>query len=642
MARIKKDKKAKLPALPIGNSDWAHVVANDWHADKTQLISGLLDKDVPVVLFTRPRRFGKTFAMRMLQTFFEKTEKSNAHLFRGTKVWRNAAHRAEQGKYPVIFITLKDAKGSDWAETREMIADAVRDEYDRHRAAFMAEGCLATARKFHHQLCEEVVTPRNLQRALGILAAALHAHHGERPIILIDEYDSPINYAATHGFGEECLQFFRNFLSGALKDGAHCRLGVMTGILRVAKEGVLSGLNNPEVWSVFDDEYSDCFGFTEDEVKDLLSAYGHPKKIEEAKRWYDGYKFGPSEIYNPWSVLNYVRRGYKPQPYWLDTSSNDLVTDAMARMTPAMRNDLVDFFEKGESVVPCAKELGKYGTIQNNSQIIWSLLVHTGYLKVLAGPDSRKQATVAFPNRELAEVFEDDILNPLKCTPTVGDDLWGILRALTQGDIEGFRKSVERFLVSSASYFDTAKEDFFHGLLLGLLAMNHDTFEIKSNREGGDGRPDILMKPRPGVTLPGVVLELKSPAIPARASQKRINALLASAAKKAQADRREALRGRDGGRGHRRPQIRHRFPWQARRACEIARFQTKGERDEGIAEHVCHHIDGRRCHWGGCCCRYETVRDRVGEPHARRPRADPADDGRGGVARGDRERRRAS
>ena len=533
MARIKTDKRVNLPALPIGNSDWAAVAAGYWSADKTQLISGLLDKKSTVALFTRPRRFGKTFALNMLQTFFEKTKKSYVHLFKGTKVWQNHKHRAEQGKYPVIFITLKDAKGGDWSETREMIADAIRDEYDRHRDVFLASGCLATARKFHHQLCEEVVTPRNLQRALGILAAAIHRFHKVKPVILVDEYDSPINYAATHGFGEECLQFFRNFLSGAMKDGRHCRLGVMTGILRVAKEGVLSGLNNPEVWSVFDDEYSDCFGFTEEEVKALLSAYGHPEKIEETKRWYDGYKFGPSEIYNPWSVLNYVRRGFKPRPYWLDTSSNDLVSDVMARMAPRMRGAIADFFEKKEARVPCSVELGKYGTIQNNPQIIWSLLVHTGYLKVLSGPDPRKMATVAFPNRELAQVFEDDILDPITSTPTVGDDLQDLLDALTNGDTESFRKSVERFLVSSASYFDTAKEDFFHGLLLGLLAMNHDTFEIKSNREGGDGRPDILMKPRPGVTLPGVILELKSPAIPARASQKCINALLASTAKKA-------------------------------------------------------------------------------------------------------------
>ena len=533
MANKRTGKKVKLPALPIGNSDWAHVVANDWHADKTQLISGLLDKDATIALFTRPRRFGKTFALNMLQTFFEKTEKSNAHLFKDTKVWRNAAHRAEQGKYPVIFITFKDAKGGDWSETREMIADAIRDEYDRHRDVFVSAGCLATARKFHHQLCEEVVTPRNLQRALGILAAAVHRFHKVKPVILVDEYDSPINYAATHGFGEECLQFFRNFLSGAMKDGRHCRLGVMSGILRVAKEGVLSGLNHPKVYSVFDETFSDCFGFTEDEVKSMLDTFGHPEKFAEAKDWYDGYLFGGREMYNPWSLLNYVDDGFKPQPYWTSTSSNDLVTDAISRMTTRRREELADMFEKGKRRVSCSKELGPYGLIQNNPEIIWSLLVHTGYLKPLSVPDENSKVELAFPNRELRRVFRDDILLPIKCDPTAGDDLRDMLDSLTSGDGEDFRKSVERFLVSSASYFDMAKGDFFHGLLLGLLAMGRDYFEIKSNREGGDGRPDILMKPLSGVTLPGVILELKSPAIPARAPQKRIKALLASAAKRA-------------------------------------------------------------------------------------------------------------
>ena len=522
-----------FPPLPVGNSDWAAVKAGYWSADKTQLISGLLDRKSTVAVFTRPRRFGKTFAMRMLKTFFEKTETSNAHLFKGTKVWQDSEHRSEQGKYPVIFITFKDAKSTNWAEMRAFIESAVAVEFRRHEAVFNSKECQPEWKAASNAVRSGTSTNVQLAVSLGILAAALHAHHGERPVILIDEYDSPINYAATHGFGEDALQFFRNFLSGAMKDGEHCRLGVITGILRVAKEGVLSGLNNPEVWSVFDNDYSDCFGFTEDEVMDLLSACGHPEKIAEARDWYDGYRFGPSEIYNPWSVLNYARRDFVPEPYWMNTSSNDLVSDVMARMTPRMRDALTDFFEKKKSQVPCVKELGKYGTIQNNPQIIWSLLVHTGYLKVLSGPNEHNRAVLAFPNRELVRVFRDDILDPITCTPTVGDDLQDILDSLTSGNAEKFRKAVEAFLVSSASYFDTAREDFFHGLLLGLLALGRDTFEITSNREEGDGRPDILMKPRPGVTLPGVVLELKSPKIPARASQKRIDALLAAAAKQA-------------------------------------------------------------------------------------------------------------
>ena len=469
----------------------------------------------------------------MLHTFFEKTAKSNAGLFKGTKVWQNPKHRAEQGKYPVLHITFKDAKGGDWEAVRSKIAAALRVEVYRHRAAFTSKNCAEYAKSLFRDILDRKKLPSDLDMSLGIFSAALHAHYGEKPVILIDEYDSPINWAATHGFGEESLQFFRNFLSSALKDGEHCRLGVMTGILRVAKEGVLSGLNNPEVWSVFDDEYTDCFGFTEAEVRELLMTYGHPEKMDEAKSWYDGYLFGGREIYNPWSVLNYVRRDFTPQPYWTSTSSNDLVADAISRMTPDMRDALADFFEKGEVMVPCAKELGRYGQIQDNPEIIWSLLVHTGYLKPMSVPDANGQARLAFPNRELVSVFRDDVMLPLKCARTVSGDLYGILGSLTSGDGEKFRKSIERFLVSSASYFDTAKEEFFHGLVLGLLAIGRDYFEMHSNREEGDGRPDILMKPLPGVSLPGVILEFKSPVLPRRVSIKRRDALLAAAAKKA-------------------------------------------------------------------------------------------------------------
>ena len=524
---------AKRLPLPVGNSDWEAVTGGYWSADKTQLISGLLERKATVALFTRPRRFGKTFALRMLRTFFERTEKSNAGLFMNTKVWRNAAHRAEQGRYPVLYVTLKDAKGTDWPETRAFIENAVAQEFRRHLAVFSSPDCLSEWKAVSDAVRAGVSTPSQLTTSLGILAAALHAHYGEKPVILVDEYDSPINWAAARGFGEEALQFFRNFLSCALKDGEHCRLGVMTGILRVAKEGVLSGLNNPKVYSVFDDDFADCFGFTEDEVRGLLATYGHPERMDEARAWYDGYLFGGREIYNPWSILNYVDDGFKARPYWTNTSSNDLVADALSRMTARRREELADMFEKGARSVSCSTELGPYGLIQDTPEIIWSLLVHTGYLKVLSGPDANDKAVLAFPNRELKSVFRNEILLPIKRDPTAGEDLRDILGALTSGDGEAFRRSVERFLVSSASYFDAAREDFFHGLVLGLLAIGRDSFEIRSNREEGDGRPDILMRPLPGVPLPGVVLEFKSPKIPRRVSKKRFGALLSAAAQEA-------------------------------------------------------------------------------------------------------------
>ena len=522
--------KSELLPLPVGNSDWAEVRSEYWSADKTQLISGLLERKTTVALFTRPRRFGKTTAMRMIKAFFEKTEQGNAEIFEGTRVWQDQKCRAEQGKYPVIFITLKDAKGRTWEETQAFMGNAVAQEFLRHEEAFSSERCKPEWKAVSDAVRLSRSSSVQLATSLGVLAQALHAHHGEKPVILIDEYDSPINYAATHGFGAEALQFFRNFLSGAMKDGEHCRMGILTGILRVAKEGVLSGLNNLKVYSVFDEAFSDCFGFTEGDVQDLLSCYGHPEKMDEAKAWYDGYLFGGREMYNPWSLLNYVQDGFKPQPYWTNTSSNDLVADVLSRMTPDMRDALADFFEKGALSVPCAKELGPYGTIQDSPKIIWSLLAHTGYLKVISAPDENGMARMAFPNRELARVFRDEILDPLECAPSTSGDLQRILRSLTEGDAEMFRKGIESFLVSSASYFDTAREDFFHGLLLGLLALGRDSFEIKSNREAGDGRPDIAMKPRPGKPLPGVILELKSPKVEADAPPEKIKAALSEAA----------------------------------------------------------------------------------------------------------------
>ncbi len=524
---------AKRLPLPVGNSDWAAVKGGYWSADKTQLISGLLDRKATVALFTRPRRFGKTFAINMLQTFFEKTAESNAHLFEGTKVWADPAHRAEQGKYPVISITFKDAKGSDWGETRAFLERAVAREFLRHEKVFTSRHCQPEWKATSKAIRSGTSANDQLADSLGTLAAAIHAHYGEKPVILIDEYDSPINWAATHGFGEEALQFFRNFLSGAMKDGKHCRLGVMTGILRVAKEGVLSGLNNIKVYSVFEKDFSDCFGLTEDEVQSMLAAYGHPEKMDEAKTWYDGYLFGGREIYNPWSLLNYVDDGFTPKPYWTSTSSNDLVTDVLSRMTPKMRQSLADFFEAGKSFVACPSDLGPYGTVQNEPLRIWSLLIHTGYLKVLSGPDVDGWATLAFPNRELVRVFRDDILAPLNRTPVVGDDLQNLIEYLKKGDADRFRKAIEAFLVSSASYFDMAHENFFHGLLLGLLAMGRDHYEITSNRESGDRRPDIAMKPRPGIALPGVILEFKTPKLDSEASPETIAEALDAAAREA-------------------------------------------------------------------------------------------------------------
>ena len=393
-----------FPPLPVGNSNWAEVKAGYWSADKTQLISGLLDKKSTVAIFTRPRRFGKTFAMNMLQAFFEKTEKSNACLFKGTKVWRNPSHRAEQGKYPVIFITFKDAKGGTWKEVRQMITDAIRDEFDRHHEAFESECCIETARSFHHKLCIEQSTPSNLQRALGILAAALHAHYKAKPVILIDEYDSPINYAATHGFGEEALQFFRNFLSGAMKDGKHCRLGVITGILRVARDAYLNGELSEDLYSIFDRCYTDCFGLTEGEVKSLLKAYGRIDKIDEVRAWYGGNFVGESELFNPGLVLEYVKNGFTAQAQ-SDEDDDDVVVDAIkTKLTPSVRDDLSEIINDGSVFVGYDRYPDGAAIANPDEDSVFTLSVHAGYLRA-RGEQNLGYGHVDCPNAERKEFW---------------------------------------------------------------------------------------------------------------------------------------------------------------------------------------------------------------------------------------------
>ena len=405
MHRTNVQSGARLPSLPVGNSDWAAVRAGYWSADKTQLISGLLDKKSTVAVFTRPRRFGKTFAMNMLQSFFEKTDESNAHLFEGTKVWQDPEHRAEQGKYPVIFITFKDAKSETWKGTVGLIADVIAEEFLRHRMAFGDETCPEKWRCDFNDLQKKSATTSTLMRSLGLLAAALHAHYKAKPVILIDEYDSPINYAATHGFGEEALQFFRNFLSGAMKDGEHCRLGVITGILRMARDTYLNGELNEDLSSIFDCCYTDCFGLTEAEVKSLLNAYGRIDKLDEVRDWYGGYFMGKTEIFNPSSVLEYVRNGFTAKGYSGD-GDDDIVVDAIkSKLTPSARDDLSEIINDGSAFVGYDSYPDGAAIANQDEDSVFTLSVHAGYLRA-RGEQNLGYGHVDCPNAERKEFWE--------------------------------------------------------------------------------------------------------------------------------------------------------------------------------------------------------------------------------------------
>ena len=496
-----KDGIERLPP-PVGTSDWATFSRDSYCVDKTLIVKDLIDSRSRVVLFTRPRRFGKTTMMKMLREFYD----GDATLFHDKKIWAaGEKYRAEQGAHPVIFLTFKDVKQQTAEEAFEKIATLLSSEIFRHRAS-VAEGVKdENKKKKLDAVYREKASRNELAESLGLLAEAIHAHTGKLPVILIDEYDQPITTASVNGFYDEMCTFMRVFLSGALKDNEHCHMGLMTGVLRVAKEGILSGLNNPAVWTVFDEQYSQYFGFTEKEVETMATYYGAEEKLPEIKQWYDGYDFGGTEIYNPWSVLQYFAHKCKPDAYWLDTSSNDLITEIVRDLPHDTVKTLEQLLRDETPRVPMAKDLGPYKQIRERKDSLYALLVSAGYLKVCSEL-VRGTCQVAIPNHEIAQVFVNDIQSKINRSLSTGTS--DIVGALIDRDMPALKAAISSFLLESVSYFDAAAEGFFHGLTLGFLAVLRDEFRVLSNVESGEGRFDIALKPLVE-GFPAFVIEVK-------------------------------------------------------------------------------------------------------------------------------------
>ena len=491
----------KLPP-PVGTSDWATFSRDSYCVDKTLMIKELIDTKTRVALFTRPRRFGKTTALEMIRAFYE----GDASLFRDKQIWAaGEQYRAEQGAHPVIFLSFKDVKQQTVEEAFARLAAVVASEVARF--AESAENGLAdeTKRDSLRKVMRRQGTRDELGESLGLLCEAIEAHRKAKPVILIDEYDQPITTASVNGFFDEMCTFMRVFLSGALKDNKHCHLGLMTGVLRVAKEGILSGLNNLEVRTVFDEKFSQYFGFTEDEVAAMAKYYGVGEKMPEIKQWYDGYDFAGREIYNPWSVLQYFRNNCKPDAYWLDTSSNDIITEIVRDLPHDMVKTLEALLRDETPRVPMAKDLGPYKSIKDRKDSLYALLVSAGYLKV-ASPLVEGTCKVAIPNHEIAQVFVGDIRNKINNALEVGTG--DIVGALIDRDAAALKSAISSFLLESVSYFDAAAEGFFHGLTLGFLAVLRKRFRVLSNVESGEGRFDIALKPLVE-PFPAFVIEVK-------------------------------------------------------------------------------------------------------------------------------------
>ena len=401
----------KLPP-PVGTSEWEVFSQKCICVDKTRMIKELVDRVTTVALFTRPRRFGKTTALKMIRAFFEKRtdgkgrKVDTSYLFKGKEIWAaGAAYRKLQGKFPIIWLSFKDHKATSWESAFEFMMRDVGAEISRHWASVENGWGDGPMKEQMRRIVNRTASFVDLTASLGSLAEAVHAHRKVKPIILIDEYDQPISSASTFGYYDQMCSFMRIFLSGALKDNAHVEMGLMTGVLRVAKEGILSGLNNLDVYTVFDTAMSEYFGFTEDEVADMAAYYGVPEKMDEIKSWYDGYDFGGTEIYNPWSVLNYFKKDCRAAPYWLDTSSNDLITEIVSTYPHDTAKTLEGLLKGENPRVPMAAELGPYKLVRDRADTLYALLLSAGYVKAVS-PVENQRCSIAIPNLEIRQVFD--------------------------------------------------------------------------------------------------------------------------------------------------------------------------------------------------------------------------------------------
>lgn len=485
---------AKNKSLPIGVSDFKLATTGYYYVDKTLMIRDFLDKKPMVSLFTRPRRFGKTLNMDMLRVFFEKTNEDTSVYFKDKQIWQCGDYYTKhQGQYPVIFLTFKDVKSMTWEETFQKIRRLISLEFIRHNELETSSVLTAYEKEQYHLLAGDSGDEVDCQMGLQLLSLLLHKHYGRECIIIIDEYDTPIQQGHTCNFYPEIVNFMRNFFSGGLKDNPHLAFGFLTGILRVAKESIFSGMNNLKTYSILDDGYSSYFGFTEKEVKDMLRYYGKDDKYNELSEWYDGYRFGNTEIFNPWSVINYISDNCFPKAFWQSTGSNEIIGEIIQAATPEITKDLYKLL-CGEKIAAYIDTGVIYPEVQNNPYSIYSFLLVAGYLKVAniyPQSDGNFMCDVAIPNKEITFVYEKEVLNRTNQNSLA----ISISQAIFSKDTQKLQALLEDFMVKSISSIDGANEGFYHGMMLGLCAILGNRYKIRSNRESGLGRFDIQLMP---------------------------------------------------------------------------------------------------------------------------------------------------
>ena len=490
-----------MKKIPIGVDDFKKLIENNaLYIDKTKFITELLDDAAEVKLFIRPRRFGKTLNMSTLKYFFDiKNASENRKLFNGLDI-EKSVYISEQGKYPVIFISMKGIKTKNWEyclyDLKGFIGDLYNEfEYIRE---VLNESELNTFNKIW--LKEDIAEYKN---ALKILTTYLYKYYKKEVILLIDEYDTPLITSYKYGYYDEALPFFKVFYGEALKTNPYLKMGIMTGIIRVIKAGIFSDLNNLRVYSILNRQYSDFFGFTQSEVENALKYFSIENEIPEVKSWYDGYKFGDSDVYNPWSILNFLT-DKKLIPYWIDTSNNFLINQILKSVNSDTMETLQKLFS-GESIEENINGNSDLSVLLGDEEV-WELLLFSGYLTIdeKIGEDYENVYTLRLPNREVKEFFKQKFIDI-----NFGESLFrNTMESLKKNKIEDFEKYLQNILLRSTSFNDIKNEDFYHGLILGMSLFLDKDYYVNSNKESGLGRYDIIIEPK-NKNNRGFILEFK-------------------------------------------------------------------------------------------------------------------------------------
>ena len=502
-------KNSKKTKLPIGVSNFKDIIEkNYYYFDKTKFIENILEDGSQVKLFTRPRRFGKTLNMSMLKYFFDvKNKDENRKLFERLNISKSEYFDI-QGNFPVISVSFKKYQEKDWKNGFDMIKDIISGLYDEFE--FVKEKLSTRKKKKFDSILMEEANLANWKNSLADLSNYLYDFYGKKVIVLIDEYDQPIINSYIEGYYDETIDFFKSFYGSVLKDNEYLEMGVMTGILRVAKENIFSGLNNIKVHSILNERFTEYFGVLENEVETALKDFGLEYDLSDVQKWYNGYLFGETKVYNPWSIINFLDEK-KLGAYWVNTSENSLIKLYLQKMKKEIFDDFSKLLNE-ENISKIINDNVTFGNLEANfEKNFWNLFFHSGYLTLAEKYDAMKKVvSVKIPNKEILEMFSDMFIEVYFKNTGIFLDMTD---ALTNGDISNFKKYLKEILLENAGIFDvsgTYKEQFYHGLMLGLVLILKNEYEITSNNFAGKGRYDLLLKPKNILEgKEGIIIELK-------------------------------------------------------------------------------------------------------------------------------------